>query len=354
MALNWGEAASAHQWTPRSPVEDGLSTWEPATQLADSASDIGAPPGLGTDDFDCEDGDWGCVYDQDEFGCGGLDHPAAWSLEENLTWDFSEDAAALFDQSQFSDQLMAMALAGHHPETSTNSEALKQDPTAPCYIALSSQAAHETMFAADSMTDSSVFAIATQQRQTGRRRHRKRRNKLDERGPVKVALEVASDSDGPPGTPAASARTSNVVDTNGLPLDVNDLGKACISRGWKACISRTLLQELALMSRLEASSEVWERCAERRQIDLNVVKNWGEYQKYLAKVPRHMRDDDDPKTPDHKDRSKSKRHWKREVGDWRAAIMAWDPQYLNSIDEPECANDDPVVDDAADETTRSH
>lgn len=81
------------------------------------------------------------------------------------------------------------------------------------------------------------------------------------------------------------------------------------------------LAQVALMSRLEASDEVWSRCAERRESDVNVVKNFREYQLYLGEVPRGGRRDDDPHTPDHTDRSKSKRCWKREVGDWRAAVM---------------------------------
>jgi len=81
------------------------------------------------------------------------------------------------------------------------------------------------------------------------------------------------------------------------------------------------LAQVALMSRLEATDEVWSRCAERRESDINVVKNFREYQQYEVEVPRHMRAYGDPQTPDHTDRAKSKRCWKREVGDWRAAIM---------------------------------
>mmetsp|Transcript_92462 Transcript_92462/g.193285 ORF Transcript_92462/g.193285 Transcript_92462/m.193285 type:complete len:542 (-) Transcript_92462:977-2602(-) len=81
------------------------------------------------------------------------------------------------------------------------------------------------------------------------------------------------------------------------------------------------LAQVALTSRLEASDEVWGRCAERRENDIKVVKHFREYKLYLSKVPRCQREDGDPQTPDHTDRAKSKRCWKRELGDWRTAVM---------------------------------
>lgn len=359
-------------WPPNRIVEEGLSPWRKVAAEADDEDEVAPPPGLAPSDVaaaaaSCaawEQAAALAAYEAagGDLSCGGINAGfvghASWGLDDEAAWDMPDDDD-LFDHHSGlcgtplpRPQRRAYYGGGRAPGFDSPH---RQDPLAPCYIALSTQVSPDlllkpaTATAADAC--SSVYAVVTQQWRTGRRKQKKRRSKLEERGPV--SIELGSDSEATQGTPsgpgnggcgftgggangavgggcgqpAANTRIGSVVDSRGMPLDVNDLGTACISR--------TVMEDLALTSRLEASDEVWDRCADRRLNELNIVKHWAEYRDYLAKAPKELRTASEPSTPDHNDRSKSKRQWKREVGDWREAIMAlelWEARGGDRVD----------------------
>jgi len=76
----------------------------------------------------------------------------------------------------------------------------------------------------------------------------------------------------------------------------------------------------------EDSEATWERreAARRRQIEIGKARP--EYKRYLEKVPKELRDQDQPSTPNPKDRV-SKRQFDRALGEWRRRLHEWDAEF---------------------------
>jgi len=76
----------------------------------------------------------------------------------------------------------------------------------------------------------------------------------------------------------------------------------------------------------EDSEATWERreAARRRQIEIGKARP--EYKRYLEKVPKEFRDEDQPSTPNPRDRV-SKRQFDRALGEWRRRLHEWDAEF---------------------------
>jgi hypothetical protein len=69
-----------------------------------------------------------------------------------------------------------------------------------------------------------------------------------------------------------------------------------------------------------ATDEEWEHRIAKREKEVKTIKSLQGYKLYIDAVPRSLRSEDDPMTPDPRDRSISKRSWKWSVEHWRLAL----------------------------------
>ncbi|ELT96648.1 hypothetical protein CAPTEDRAFT_219525 [Capitella teleta] len=63
---------------------------------------------------------------------------------------------------------------------------------------------------------------------------------------------------------------------------------------------------------------------QRRAKQIDYGKSTPEYAKYLAEVPKHVRTEDHPSTPN-KNRQYSRRSWDTQIRIWRKTLHIWDP-----------------------------
>jgi len=70
----------------------------------------------------------------------------------------------------------------------------------------------------------------------------------------------------------------------------------------------------------EASEDEWLRRIESRRRAILLAKDTREYRRYIGSKMHDERDVDDPTTPDPLNRATSKRNWKYQVQQWRAAL----------------------------------
>lgn len=71
------------------------------------------------------------------------------------------------------------------------------------------------------------------------------------------------------------------------------------------------------------TEEDWQRRVEKRSISITAGKDTSEYRSYVQARPRITRRPSEPRTPDPRDRSISKRGWDEEVRLWRVALRQW-------------------------------
>lgn len=71
------------------------------------------------------------------------------------------------------------------------------------------------------------------------------------------------------------------------------------------------------------SEEDWQHREEKRYRALNIVKASEEYQTFAAARANGTICDTEPKTPDAKDRSITKRSWEKEIQHWRLGLRKW-------------------------------
>lgn len=128
---------------------------------------------------------------------------------------------------------------------------------------------------------------------------------------------AACDPNDPDSVKAAIARAAAALWPGPLPA---------IQDGGSPVLQTLQMQKAALSRRLALDEKEWEHSADKRFRDIEKVKSLPEYYKYSVVVPRDLRLDDDPRTPDPTNRHNSKRGWKRQVLEWQAAVRAWKPQ----------------------------
>jgi hypothetical protein len=71
-----------------------------------------------------------------------------------------------------------------------------------------------------------------------------------------------------------------------------------------------------------ASDEEWEQRILKREKEVETIKSLQSYRLYIEVFPHDRRSDDDPKTPDPRDRTVSKRMWKWNVEKWRLQLKS--------------------------------
>jgi len=71
-----------------------------------------------------------------------------------------------------------------------------------------------------------------------------------------------------------------------------------------------------------ATDEEWETRIAKREKEVETIKSLQSYRLYLEVFPPEKRGDDDPKTPDPRDRTVSKRMWKWNVEKWRLQLKS--------------------------------
>lgn len=69
-----------------------------------------------------------------------------------------------------------------------------------------------------------------------------------------------------------------------------------------------------------ATDEEWDHRIAKREKEVMTIKSLRGYKLYIDAVPQSLRSEDDPVTPDPRDRSISKRSWKWSVEHWRLAL----------------------------------
>lgn len=71
-----------------------------------------------------------------------------------------------------------------------------------------------------------------------------------------------------------------------------------------------------------ATDEEWEQRISKREKEVETIKSLQSYRLYIEVFPHSARGDDDPKTPDPRDRTVSKRMWKWNVEKWRLQLKS--------------------------------
>lgn len=71
-----------------------------------------------------------------------------------------------------------------------------------------------------------------------------------------------------------------------------------------------------------ATDEEWEQRIQKREKEVETIKALQSYRLYIEVFPHDQRSDDDPKTPDPRDRTVSKRMWKWNVEKWRLQLKS--------------------------------
>lgn len=71
-----------------------------------------------------------------------------------------------------------------------------------------------------------------------------------------------------------------------------------------------------------ATDEEWEQRIAKREKEVETIKSLQSYRLYIEVFPHSARGDDDPKTPDPRDRTVSKRMWKWNVEKWRLQLKS--------------------------------
>jgi len=69
-----------------------------------------------------------------------------------------------------------------------------------------------------------------------------------------------------------------------------------------------------------ATDEEWDQRIAKREKEVQTIKSLRSYKLYIDALPRSLRSEDDPMTPDPRDRSISKRTWKCSVEHFRLAL----------------------------------
>merc|ERR1719356_187354 len=71
-----------------------------------------------------------------------------------------------------------------------------------------------------------------------------------------------------------------------------------------------------------ATDDVWEARIAKREKEVVTIKSLQSYRLYVEVFPHDKRGDDDPRTPDARDRTVSKRMWKWNVEKWRLQLKS--------------------------------
>merc|ERR1719150_1389373 len=71
-----------------------------------------------------------------------------------------------------------------------------------------------------------------------------------------------------------------------------------------------------------ATDDVWEARIAKREKEVVTIKSLQSYRLYVEVFPHDKRGNDDPKTPDPRDRTVSKRMWKWNVEKWRLQLKS--------------------------------
>lgn len=71
-----------------------------------------------------------------------------------------------------------------------------------------------------------------------------------------------------------------------------------------------------------ATDEEWEQRIAKREKEVETIKSLTSYRLYIEVFPHEKRSEDDPKTPDPRDRTVSKRMWKWNVEKWRLQLKS--------------------------------
>lgn len=71
-----------------------------------------------------------------------------------------------------------------------------------------------------------------------------------------------------------------------------------------------------------ATDEEWEQRIQKREKEVETIKSLQSYRLYIEVFPHDQRGEDDPKTPDPRDRTVSKRMWKWNVEKWRLQLKS--------------------------------
>jgi len=71
-----------------------------------------------------------------------------------------------------------------------------------------------------------------------------------------------------------------------------------------------------------ATDEEWDQRIQKREKEVETIKSLQSYRLYIEVFPHDKRGDDDPKTPDPRDRTVSKRMWKWNVEKWRLQLKS--------------------------------
>merc|ERR1719265_1555739 len=89
---------------------------------------------------------------------------------------------------------------------------------------------------------------------------------------------------------------------------------------WAMCEVLQQLQQRHKRQMPPATDEEWEARAAKREKEVETIKSLQSYRLYVEVFPQDKRGDDDPKTPDPRDRNVSKRMWKWTVEKWRLQL----------------------------------
>eukprot|EP00747_Dinoflagellata_sp_TGD_P169220 gnl/TRDRNA2_/TRDRNA2_197634_c0_seq1.p1 gnl/TRDRNA2_/TRDRNA2_197634_c0~~gnl/TRDRNA2_/TRDRNA2_197634_c0_seq1.p1 ORF type:complete len:244 (-),score=45.13 gnl/TRDRNA2_/TRDRNA2_197634_c0_seq1:138-869(-) len=71
-----------------------------------------------------------------------------------------------------------------------------------------------------------------------------------------------------------------------------------------------------------ASDEEWDQRIAKREKEVETIKSLQSYRLYIEAFPPELRSADDPRTPDPRDRTVSKRMWKWNVEKWRLQLKS--------------------------------
>merc|ERR550537_1794173 len=71
-----------------------------------------------------------------------------------------------------------------------------------------------------------------------------------------------------------------------------------------------------------ATDEEWEQRIQKREKEVETIKSLQSYRLYIEVFPHDQRGDEDPKTPDPRERTVSKRMWKWNVEKWRLQLKS--------------------------------
>eukprot|EP00427_Karlodinium_veneficum_P018236 CAMPEP_0169124248 /NCGR_PEP_ID=MMETSP1015-20121227/34221_1 /TAXON_ID=342587 /ORGANISM="Karlodinium micrum, Strain CCMP2283" /LENGTH=240 /DNA_ID=CAMNT_0009187647 /DNA_START=71 /DNA_END=793 /DNA_ORIENTATION=- len=71
-----------------------------------------------------------------------------------------------------------------------------------------------------------------------------------------------------------------------------------------------------------ATDQEWEQRIQKREKEVDTIKSLQSYRLYIEVFPPESRSEDDPKTPDPRDRTVSKRMWKWNVEKWRLQLKS--------------------------------